>query len=95
VLKDYQNHLKNIMKKIISIFLCLLFFSACSRATVPKNVKNILKKNCNSCHGWSNFSKIKSKERKKWDTILQRMIRKGARLKNEEYKTLLDFFVNN
>ncbi len=79
------------MKKLL-LFIFLLLFFACSTMSVPKDVKDILRKNCNSCHKWSNFTKIKSKSKDKWENILQRMIRKGARLNDEEYKKLLDYF---
>ena len=80
------------MKKVILLTFLLLF--ACSRVSVPKDIKDILQKNCNSCHNWSNFTKIKSKSKDKWQDILQRMIRKGARLNNDEYKKLLDYFTS-
>ena len=82
------------MKKIILLSFLLLFF-ACLKVSVPKDIKKILQKNCNSCHNWSNFTKIKSKSKDKWQNILQRMIRKGARLNNEEYKKLLDYFTSH
>ena len=81
------------MRKIILFGFLLLFF-ACSRVPVPKDIKNILQKNCNSCHKWSNFTKIKSSSRDEWEIILQRMIRKGARLNNKEYKKLLEYFTS-
>ncbi len=82
------------MKRLIIIVFILSLF-CCSRVSVPSDVKKILKKNCDSCHRWNNFIKIKSNNKKHWEEVLQRMIRKGARLNNEEYEKLLKYFTKN
>ncbi len=80
--------------RILIVLIIFLISVSCSKVSVPTKIKSILKKSCNSCHKWNNFIKIKSKDKNKWEEILQRMIRKGARLNNEEYKKLYQYFSN-
>ena len=74
---------------LFSIFLIFLF--SCI-TKLPQNIKLILKKRCNSCHSYKIYKKIKTHDKRKWEEILHKMVIKGARLDEDEFNQLLNYF---
>lgn len=81
------------MKKLLFLFVVSVF----ALSTIPTSIvraetegANLLEERCSVCHP-SARPKSKQKTPEQWETTVNRMMGKGARLSEEEKTTLLDY----
>lgn len=76
---------------ILVVFLAMFSFSA-PGFSAP-NGKAVMENRCGDCHGLEKVTNA-SKDSAAWQTTVNRMISKGAKLNAEEKAALIDYLVN-
>ncbi len=89
---------------VVTVLVLLLALSACTSSTPPAaeatatlssgeataDGATLLQERCTQCHG---LDKVKNEQLspERWETIVQQMINRGAKLNADEQKVLVDY----
>jgi hypothetical protein len=77
-------------KILLLVIIPGLFFSCGEK--LPGNISSILKQKCDSCHSYKIYKKVTDNNKKNWESILHKIVIKGAYLKESEFNALLNYF---